>query len=94
MLQVLTDMFLYRHPHILQMLTWFYDDHRVYLVLEYAGQGELYKHLKNSPHGRFNEHLYVKAFRLSFYAFTFIMSNVTDQLNIRTKWRTLCITVI
>ncbi|GLV46388.1 aurora B [Carabus blaptoides fortunei] len=49
-----------RHPHILQMLTWFYDEHRVYLVLEYAGQGELYKHLKNSPNGQFNEHLSAK----------------------------------
>ncbi|XP_017786350.1 PREDICTED: aurora kinase B-like [Nicrophorus vespilloides] len=49
-----------KHPNILQLLTWFHDDFRIYLVLEYAGQGELYRHLKNSPGGYFNEHLAAK----------------------------------
>ncbi|XP_022901396.1 aurora kinase C-like [Onthophagus taurus] len=44
-----------KHPNILQLLTWFQDEFRIYLVLEYAGQGELYNHLKNSPDGRFPE---------------------------------------
>ncbi|XP_055713676.1 aurora kinase B [Phlebotomus papatasi] len=43
------------HPNILRLFTWFHDDSKIYLVLEYASEGELYKHLKNSPHGRFNE---------------------------------------
>ncbi|XP_074040858.1 aurora kinase B [Leptinotarsa decemlineata] len=49
-----------KHPNILQLLAWFHDSHRIYLILEYAGRGELYKHLKSSPGGRFNEHLSAK----------------------------------
>lgn len=37
------------------MLTWFHDERRIYLVVEFAAGGELYKHLTNSPHGRFPE---------------------------------------
>lgn len=48
----------YRHPNILQLLCWFHDDYRIYLVLEYAGKGELYLHLKNSPNGHFDEPRY------------------------------------
>ncbi|XP_055525408.1 aurora kinase B [Wyeomyia smithii] len=44
-----------KHPHILRLYTWFHDDRRIYLALELASQGELYKHLKASPNGRFNE---------------------------------------
>lgn len=44
-----------RHPNILQLLTWFHDDFRIYLLLEYAGKGELYTHLKAATGGRFNE---------------------------------------
>lgn len=40
------------------MYTWFHDDHRIYLALEFAGQGELYGHLRGSPGGRFSEHRY------------------------------------
>lgn len=45
------------HPNILKLYTWFHDEHRIYIVLEFAGHGELYKHLKNAPNGRFSEHL-------------------------------------
>lgn len=45
-----------KHPHILRLYTWFHDDRRIYLAIELASQGELYKHLKNSPNGRFDEH--------------------------------------
>nr|CAI5832796.1 unnamed protein product [Callosobruchus analis] len=44
-----------QHKHILQLLTWFHDSHRIYLVLEYAQKGELYKYLKSSPDERFIE---------------------------------------
>lgn len=44
-----------KHPHILRLLTWFHDAKRIYLALEFAGQGELYKHITNSPNGRFSE---------------------------------------
>ncbi|CAH0557468.1 unnamed protein product [Brassicogethes aeneus] len=49
-----------KHPNILQLLAWFQDSHRIYLVLEYAGKGELYTYLKKSPGGCFNEHLSAK----------------------------------
>lgn len=45
----------YRHPNILRLLTWFHDARRIYLVVEFAAGGELYKHLTNSPNGRFPE---------------------------------------
>ncbi|XP_064393241.1 aurora kinase C-like isoform X2 [Halichondria panicea] len=35
-----------RHPHILKLFGYFYDSTRVYLILEYAPRGELYKELK------------------------------------------------
>lgn len=49
-----------RHPHILQMLTYFHDHKRIYLVLEFAARGELYKELKRQPNERFSEHLSAK----------------------------------
>ncbi|XP_033208339.1 aurora kinase B-like isoform X1 [Belonocnema kinseyi] len=48
------------HPNILQLLTYFHDDKKIYLVLEYAAGGELYKELKRQPGERFNEHLSAK----------------------------------
>ena len=35
-----------RHPNILRLYGYFYDSKRVYLILEYASQGELYKVLQ------------------------------------------------
>lgn len=49
-----------KHPNILQLLAWFHDAHRIYLILEYAGKGELYGVLKSQSQGRFNEHLSAK----------------------------------
>lgn len=34
-----------RHPHILRLYGYFHDETRVYLILEYAPKGELYKEL-------------------------------------------------
>ncbi|VDO94655.1 unnamed protein product [Soboliphyme baturini] len=41
------------HPNILRMFTYFWDQKRVVLVLEYAAKGELYKQLRQC--GRFSE---------------------------------------
>lgn len=41
------------HPNILKMYTYFFDEHRIYLVLEYAPRGELYKSLQK--YSRFDE---------------------------------------
>ena len=32
-----------RHNNILRLYGYFYDEHKVYLILEYAPKGELYK---------------------------------------------------
>ncbi|KAG6468042.1 hypothetical protein ZIOFF_072608 [Zingiber officinale] len=37
-----------RHPNILRLYGYFYDQTRVYLILEYAAKGELYKELQKS----------------------------------------------
>lgn len=44
-----------RHPHILRMYGYFHDDTRVYMILEYAPKGELFKHLQAQPNRRFSE---------------------------------------
>lgn len=43
------------HPNILRMLTYFHDERRVFLVLEYAAGGELYKEMNKQPLQRFSE---------------------------------------
>lgn len=35
-----------RHPNILRLYGHFHDKKRIFLILEYAGKGELYKHLQ------------------------------------------------
>lgn len=42
-----------RHKNILRMYGYFYDDKRIYLILEYAPLGEMYKDL--TRRGRFSE---------------------------------------
>lgn len=44
-----------KHPNILRLYGYFYDAKRVFLILEYAPQGELYKKLTSSEGGRFDE---------------------------------------
>lgn len=44
-----------RHPNVLRMFGYFYDETRVYLILEYAPRGEMYKVLQKQPQGRFDE---------------------------------------
>lgn len=42
-----------RHPNILRLYGYFHDSKRIFLVLEFAAKGELYKQL--SRLGRFDE---------------------------------------
>nr|POE79556.1 serine/threonine-protein kinase ark1 [Quercus suber] len=37
-----------RHPNILQLYGHFHDSKRIFLILEFAGRGELYKHLRKA----------------------------------------------
>ncbi|XP_049784774.1 aurora kinase C-like [Schistocerca cancellata] len=44
-----------RHPNILKMYGYFHDKARVYLILEYAPKGELFKEIKSQPQQRLDE---------------------------------------
>lgn len=44
------------HKNILKLLSWFHDEQKIYLVLEYAAGGNLYSKLEKQPKGRFDEH--------------------------------------
>lgn len=39
-----------RHPNILRLYGYFYDETRIYLILEFAAKGELYKILQEEKH--------------------------------------------
>ncbi|OMO78635.1 hypothetical protein CCACVL1_14257 [Corchorus capsularis] len=39
-----------RHPNILRLYGWFHDNERIFLILEYAHGGELYKELRKKGH--------------------------------------------
>ncbi|XP_021741617.1 serine/threonine-protein kinase Aurora-3-like isoform X2 [Chenopodium quinoa] len=39
-----------RHPNVLRLYGWFHDEERIFLILEYAFRGELYKELQRSGH--------------------------------------------
>jgi len=47
-----------RHKNILRMYGYFFDDKRIFIMLEYAPGGELYKHLTQRK--RFSEHTTAK----------------------------------
>ncbi|SCU80739.1 LAME_0B04390g1_1 [Lachancea meyersii CBS 8951] len=42
-----------KHPNLTKLYGYFHDDKRVYLLMEYPVNGELYKHLRS--HGPFND---------------------------------------
>ena len=42
-----------RHPSIIRLYGWFHDSTRVFMMMEYAGQGEVFKHLAKA--GKFSE---------------------------------------
>ncbi|CAG0888253.1 unnamed protein product [Darwinula stevensoni] len=56
-----------RHPNILRLYAYFWDDIRVYLVLEMACYGEMYKALKASPGQRFQDDRQDSNFFFSFF---------------------------
>merc|ERR1719471_2419619 len=44
-----------RHPNILRLFGYFYDETRIYLILEFAPRGEMYKVLQKCQGGKFDE---------------------------------------
>ena len=55
-----------RHPNVLRMYGYFYDDRRIFLILEYAPRGELYK----ACHSLFIEYLFVEKKAVYFMEFS------------------------
>ncbi|CAL5363147.1 unnamed protein product [Camellia sinensis] len=39
-----------RHPNALRLYSWFHDNERIYMILEYAHRGELYRELRKTGH--------------------------------------------
>lgn len=56
-----------RHQNVLRLHGWFHDDERIFLILEYAHGGELYKELRKS--GTFTEE---QAATVSVHSFSYI----------------------
>ena len=44
-----------RHPNVVRLFSYFHDETRVYLVLEYAPGGSLFSELERAPEKRFTE---------------------------------------
>lgn len=44
-----------RHQNILPFYGFFWDDDKIYLILEYSAHGELYRELRAQPNQRFKE---------------------------------------
>ena len=43
------------HPNIIKLYGFFHDDDNIYMILEYAPDGDLYHYLKNIPEQRLEE---------------------------------------
>ena len=48
-------MFNLRHQNILRMFGYFWDESKIYLILEFAPRGEMYKTLQKCQGGKFDE---------------------------------------
>ena len=70
------------------MYGYFYDETRVYLILEYAPKGELYKELQKNT--RFNDQ------RTATVRHTTLRSEINDSIHVVRKWSvvTLCNTLL
>lgn len=44
-----------RHPNILRLYGYFHDESRIYLILEYAPKGTLFKYMQEQPNNRLDE---------------------------------------
>ena len=62
------------HKNIIKLYGFFHDDDNIYLILEYAPDGELYKELKSTPNNRFTEEKTSKIIRQVLDAFIYLQS--------------------
>lgn len=59
---------------MLQLYGFFHDASKVYLILEYAPEGELYKDMQRQPHGRYSEQVATNYIRQVTQALMYIHS--------------------
>jgi len=62
------------HKNIIKLYGFFHDDENIYLILEYAPDGELYKERKATPNNRFTEEKTSKIIRQVLDAFIYLQS--------------------
>ena len=62
----------FRHPNVLRMYTYFWDQKKIYLVLEYAEHGELYKMLRSES--RFSDRKAAIVSSVYHIIFTYVQS--------------------
>ncbi|XP_070818529.1 aurora kinase B-like isoform X1 [Chaetodon trifascialis] len=66
-----------KHPNILRFYHYFHDQKRVFLVLEYAPRGEMYKELQRC--GRFDDQR-TATVRLDLFCYAIYMEEIADAL--------------
>jgi len=72
-----------RHPNVLRMFGYFWDETRIYLILEYAPRGEMYKVLQKQPGGRFDEEKSSKYIRQMASALKYCHENAVIHRDIK-----------
>ncbi|KAL6499349.1 Serine/threonine-protein kinase Aurora-3 [Orobanche hederae] len=68
-----------RHPNVLRLYGWFHDAERIFLILEYAHGGELYRELRKSGHLSEKQAATVKSL-LFFVLFVFMSAGYISSL--------------
>lgn len=66
-----------RHPNILRLYGFFHDEKRIFLMIEFAGKGELYKQL--AKNGSFSEK---RSSRVRDLVPSYFKSDWTDELHV------------
>ena len=71
-----------RHPHVLRMLGYFWDETRIYLILDFAAGGEMYKKMQKARN-LLNSHFW-NIFVISFFKeahFSLIFTFITVAIS-------------
>ena len=83
-----------RHENILRMYGFFWDDKKIYLILEYAPGGELYKDLKKQPNGRYAENIAADYIRQMCKALKYLHSKDVIHRDIKPENLLNCLVII
>lgn len=75
----------FRHPNVLRMYGYFHCEKRVYLLLEYARYGELYKVLRSQPNQHFTEYHSANYIAQVLY-YVLVVCVVLSQIHSRYGW--------